>query len=277
MAAAVAHVRTVGPVQGGTAALRYCAELLRELAAAVDGRLEYAVRSLARSLIEATVFSLYIHFGGYEAVVAAGQAARHSAEGIQNERDRINQELAASKKKARSRLKRVQARNADIARRNTSRPDLPPQELIQSPHVPRLEPSRVDLTDFISAFGPIQAQALPVSVMVDKLSEWAPTRGLGQESLRSIYLDYRQLSVFGAHASVHLLDELFEPGHYIRIADRPVPNDASLILWDAGLYYTAFTAEWVLSAAGCDTPESTRIRIWTQPQPNGRAPWREDS
>ncbi|MFF2143649.1 hypothetical protein [Kitasatospora sp. NPDC058190] len=120
------------------AALRSCAELLRELAAAVDSGLEYAVRSLARSLIEATVFSLYIHFGGYEAVVAVGQVARHSAEGVQNERDRINQELAASQKDAQRRLRKVRARNADIARRNTSRPDLPPQELIQPPHVPQL-------------------------------------------------------------------------------------------------------------------------------------------
>ncbi|MFF2143650.1 hypothetical protein [Kitasatospora sp. NPDC058190] len=111
--------------------------------------------------------------------------------------------------------------------------------------------------------------------MVDKLSEWAPTRGLGQENLRWIYLGYRQLSMVGTHASVHLLDELFEPGHYIRIAARPVPDDVGLMLWDVGLYYTAFTAEW--GAAGCATPESTRIRIWTQPEPNGRAPWRQDN
>ncbi|MET8624627.1 hypothetical protein ABZW30_12875 [Kitasatospora sp. NPDC004669] len=258
------------------AALRYCAELLRELGAAVDGGLEYATRSLARSLIEATVFSLYIHFGGHEAVVAAGQAVRHSAEGVQAERDRINRKLAASRKDALRRLRKVRAHNANIARRNSSRPDLPPMAMIPPPHVPQLEPSRVDLSDFIARFGPLQAQALPVSVMIDQLSEWAPTRGLAQESLRSVYLDYRRLSMSGTHASTHLLDELFEPGHYIRIADRPVPNDAGLMLWDVGLYYTAFVAEWVLSAADCPTLESTRIRIWTQPQPNGRAPWQQD-
>lgn len=42
------------------------------------------------------------------------------------------------------------------------------------------------------------------------------------------------------------------------------------------LYYTAFVAEWVLSGAACPTPESTRIRIWSQPLPNGRAPWEQD-
>ncbi|MEU4588181.1 hypothetical protein AB0F92_40065 [Kitasatospora aureofaciens] len=258
------------------AALRYCAELLRELAAAVDGGLEYAVRSLARSLIEATVFSLYIHFGGHGAVVAAGQATRHSAEGVQAERDRINQNLAASKKDALRRLEKVRAHNAHIARRNASRPDLPPMAPLPTPHVPQMEPSRVDLSDLITGFGPIQAQALPVSVMIDQLSGWAPTQGFGQESLRWIYLDYRRLSMNGTHASTHLLDELFEPGNYIRIAARPAPSELGLMLWDVGLYYTAFATEWVLSAADCPTPESTRIRLWTQPQPNGRAPWQQN-
>ncbi|MFD7596307.1 hypothetical protein ACFV6D_25135 [Kitasatospora sp. NPDC059812] len=257
------------------AALRYCTALLRELEAAIVGELEYAVRSLARSLIEAAVFSLYIHFGGHEAVVTVGQAARHSAEGVQNARDRINTELSVRKKKARGRLKRVQARNADIARRNTSRPDLPPTELIQTPHVPQLEPSRMDLTALICGFGSIQAQALPIADMVEKLSEWAPTRGIGQEDLRPVYLSYRQLSMV-THASMHVLDELFRPGHYVRISARPAPNELGLMLWDVGLYYTSFIAEHVLGSAGCATPESTRIRIWTQPKPNGQAPWQED-
>jgi hypothetical protein len=71
---------------------------------------------------------------------------------------------------------------------------------------------------------------------------------------------------------MHLLDELFEPGHYIRIANRPAPNVVGLMLWDAGPSYTSFTAEWVPSAAGCATPKSTRIRVWTHPQPNGPPP-----
>jgi hypothetical protein len=259
------------------AGLRYCAQLLRELGTAADAGLEYAVRTLARNALEATVLSLYIHFGGHEALTAVAQAAKHSLEGLQEEANQINGKLADDRKQARKRLKRVQARNAHIARRNLARPDLPPTELIPPPYVPQLAPRHLDhVTALIAGFGSLEAKPLSVSQMVDQLSEWAPRRGIGQESLRPMYLDYRILSTIGTHASMHVLDELFIMGHYVRIADRPAPSDAALQLWDYALYYTSFIAERVLGAAGCPTPESTRVRTWSQPRPDGQASWRAE-
>ncbi|MFD8391087.1 hypothetical protein ACFV2N_18280 [Streptomyces sp. NPDC059680] len=106
------------------------------------------------------------------------------------------------------------------------------------------------------------------------------TTGFGQEDLRPVYLSYRLLSMIGGHASLQVLDELFDASprsHYVRISAQPAPNDMSVLLWDFGLYYTSIAAEWVLSAAGFATPESTQIREWSVPLPNGRAPWLEDS
>ncbi|MEV5943477.1 hypothetical protein [Streptomyces sp. NPDC051994] len=122
------------------AALRYCAQLLRELAAAIDAGIELGVRPLTRSLLEAAVFSLYVHFGGYSAILAVGGAGKHSLEGAQQEADHGNRRLADRKKKAQRKAKRARARNAEIESYNVSQPDLPQRPLIPLPHIPQHEP-----------------------------------------------------------------------------------------------------------------------------------------
>ncbi|MFE4874187.1 hypothetical protein [Streptomyces sp. NPDC056682] len=95
------------------AALRHCAQLLRELAAAIDAGMEFGVRILMRSLVEAAVLSVYIHFGKFEAVEAVARAARHSLEGVQKEADHVDERLAKRVKKARKSAKRLRAHHAN--------------------------------------------------------------------------------------------------------------------------------------------------------------------
>ena len=257
------------------AALRYCAQLLRELAAAIDAGIVFGARTLTRSLVEAAMLSLYIHFGKYPAVTEAAQAARHSLEGLQKETDEVNARLQIRKQKAHRSAKRVRASNGNVARHNAKHPHQP-KAMIQLPHEPQLEPSRIDLSALLAGFDSFEAQSLPVATMIDQLSEWAPKLGFGQEDLRPVYLSYRILSMLGGHASLHVLHELVDMppnSHFARIKTHPDSNEWSLLMWGAGLYYTSFAAEWVLSSAGCDTSEIKRIREWSAPLPSGRAPW----
>ncbi|KOU52631.1 hypothetical protein [Streptomyces sp. WM6378] len=57
----------------------------------------------------------------------------------------------------------------------------------------------VDRRAVIAEFGELTAQKLTVSEMVDSLSKWGPTLGFAKETLRPLYLYYREGSGTGAH------------------------------------------------------------------------------
>ena len=67
-------------LQYDAAALRHCAALLEEIEAAARRGRELSVRVLARTHIEAFLYALYIHFGGYDAVMRIQQDTRRSPE-----------------------------------------------------------------------------------------------------------------------------------------------------------------------------------------------------
>ncbi|MFE9454691.1 hypothetical protein [Streptomyces sp. NPDC006739] len=260
------------------AALRYCCQLLREMEVSAGLGLEFAVRTLGRAHMEAWLLSLYIHFGGYPAVVRVGQDARYSLEGLDREAKAFNEQLAEQKEAALRRTDKVRRANEGITRRNRERvAGTPETPLLDVPHVPRLEPNIVDLSALIAGFDPHAARKLSVSEIVDTLTMWAPRLGFGNESFRPVYLIYRWLSTVGTHATMHILDSYVDYGTgkswFVRIAPETTTGSAIDSTLATTLYATAFAAEWVLSAQGCPTEVSSEIRTWLAPDPTGRSAW----
>ena len=255
------------------AALRHCCRLLYEIEVAATAGLELSVRMLGRAHMEAWLVALYIHFGGYEALLRVAQDARHSLEGIELEAGQFDEWLAAEKSSARKSGKKVAKTNGGIAQWNEKNPDAPPKPLLDEPYVPQLSSTGLDLSNLIEGFGPHEAQGLSVSEIVDALTKWGPEKGFSRESFRPIYLIYRTLSAIGTHASMHILDAYFVPGGFIRVAPMPVKGSASDSVRATSLYGTAFLAGRVLGEHGIATPAADEICDWLRPDPSGRAAW----
>ena len=160
------------------AALRHCCRLLYEIEAAAAAGLELSVRMLGRAHMEAWLVALFIHFGGYEALLKVAQDARHSLEGIELEARQFDEWLAAEKTAARKSGMRVAKTNSGIAQWNEKNPDVPPKPLLDEPYVPQLSSTGLDLSSLIEGFGSHEAQGLSVSEIVDALTK----RGLGRAS-----------------------------------------------------------------------------------------------
>jgi hypothetical protein len=255
------------------AALRHCCRLLYEIEVAAAAGLELSVRMLGRAHMEAWLVALYIHFGGYEALLKVAQDARHSLEGIEREARQFDVWLAAEKTAARKSGRKVAQANGGIAQWNERNPDAHPKPLLDEPYVPPLSSTGLDLSSLIDGFGPHEAQGLSMSEIVDTLTKWGPEKGFSRESFRPIYLIYRTLSAIGTHASMHILDAYFVPGGFIRVAPMPVNGSASDSVRATSLYGTAFLAGRVLGERGISTPAADEISDWLRPDPSGRAAW----
>ncbi|MBD0694739.1 hypothetical protein BG452_17270 [Streptomyces sp. CBMA123] len=258
------------------AALRHCAQLLREIEAAVQSGQELAVRLLGRAHMEAWLVCLYIHFGGYPAVRRLAQAARHGLEGIDQEAKDFDEWLATAKKAARKRVRKVERANSGIAKRNESAPDKPPTPPHAIPHVPQLTPTGLDLDAVIASFGELEAQGLPVSEIIDSLSKWAPQMGFGKENFRPLYLIYRVMSVSGTHTTKSLLDTYFlpfKPGGFIKVSSAPANGSMIETTFVTAVYSTAYAATNVLAARDCPRPVCDTIEEWLRPDPSGRSAW----
>ena len=255
------------------AALRHCCRLLYEIEVAAAGGLEFTVRNNGRAHMEAWLVALYIHFGGYDALIRVAQDARHSLEGIALEAKQFDEQLAAEKKAARKSTTKVSKANNGIAQWNEAHPEEPAKSLHDEPYVSQLSATALDLTDLIEGFGEHEAQALTVSEIVDTLTKWGPEKGFGRESFRPIYLIYRTMSAIGTHATMHILDSYFVPGGFVRVAPMPVNGSAANAVRATALYGTAFLASHVLGEQGFKTPAADEITNWLKPDPSGRAAW----
>jgi hypothetical protein len=258
------------------AALRHCCRLLYEMEIAATANLELAVRLLARAHLEAWLAGLYIHYGGFEAVERVAQDTRSSLEATDNDARLFDQWLTAEQKTTRKRARKVKQANKGITQWNEANPERPAKTLLDPPYVPQLQPTGLDLSDRIAAFGTYDAQPLPVSEIVDALTKLALEKGFGRESFRPLYLIYRVLSSIGAHASLNILEAYLLPGQsgrFIRIA--PLPINGSMIdnARITALHGTAFLASAVLGEQGTPTPVADKIKGWLQPDPSGRAAW----
>ncbi|MDI5907005.1 MULTISPECIES: hypothetical protein [Streptomyces] len=258
------------------AALSHCCRLLAEMETAGRADQEMAVRLLGRAHLEAWVVCLYIRFGEYPALERLGQAELRHLIGLQQEADAIDAMLAADRKEARRRRKKVEKANVGIARWNAANPNEGAKPLHELPHVPQLKPVSLDLSEAIAGFGPLAAQELTVSEMVDTLTKWGPTRGFATESFRTLYFYYRLLSGLGTHASMTVLDQYVPTrpsDSFVRVRAAPSLGTAADQLRCTALYATAYAAGFVLGAHGCDTPVADRIEATLYPNPADRSAW----
>jgi hypothetical protein len=127
------------------AALRHCCRLLYEIEVAAAAGLELSVRMLGRAHMEAWLVALYIHFGGYEALLKVAQDARHSLEGIELEARQFDEWLAAQKTAARKSGRKVAKANSGIAQWNEKNPEVPAKPLLDEPYVSQLSSTNLDL------------------------------------------------------------------------------------------------------------------------------------
>lgn len=255
------------------AALRHCCRLLYEMEIAVQSGQEFAARLLNRAHLEAWLTGLYIHYGGYEAVARVAQDTRHHLQSAHNEAAEFDKWLAAEKKSARGRARRVERANKRLQQWNEANPQLPAKPLIPPPYIPQLRAVELDLSDRIADFGEHEGRQLPVSDIIDLLTKLAPEKGFGNESFRPIYLIYRVLSSISVHATLNILDSYFMPDGFIRIAPEPVNGSIADNARITALHATAFLACAVLGDQGCSTPVAEELRARLAPDPTGGSVW----
>ncbi|MFD7169395.1 hypothetical protein [Streptomyces violascens] len=254
------------------AALSHCCRLLAEMETAARAHQEMATRLLFRTHIEAWVACLYIHFGGYPALERLARAEARYQEGLQQEADSIDATLAAARKEARIRRKRVAKENAHKARWNAANPTEVGKTLTELPHAPQLKPLSLDRSETIAEFGTSGAQELTVSEMVDTLTKWGPTLGFATAPVRILYFYYRHMSGLGSHTTMSVLDEYVPhraSDSFVKVKASPRLEIADQLPCMA-LYATADAAQRVLGAQGCDTPVADRIEATLYPGPAGR-------
>ncbi|MFI6689217.1 hypothetical protein [Streptomyces sp. NPDC050485] len=255
------------------AALSHCCRLLAEMETAARAEQEMAARLLFRAHLEACVVCLYIHIGESPALERLARAEVRYQEGLQQEADTIDATLAAARKEARTRRKRVEKENGHKARWNAANPAEDAKSLTELPHAPQLKPLSLDRSEAIAEFGTLGAQELTVSQMVDTLTKWGPTRGFATENLRILYFYYRHMSGLGTHTTMTVLGEYVPAGpsdSFVKVKASPTLRTADQLPGMA-LYATAYAAQYVLGAQGCDTPVADRIEATLHPDPAGRS------
>ena len=147
-----------------------------------------AVRILGRAHIEAWLFGLYLHFGGFAALTRIAEDSLYSLEATHNDFKQFDAWLASKKRKARHSLKKVQAHNAQICQWNAAHQERPAKLLMEEPYVPRINSTGLDLSPLIRERSQqVAAMRLPLSAVVAALTDMAPEKGFGRESFAPIY------------------------------------------------------------------------------------------
>ncbi len=198
------------------AALRHVAALLEEIEVACKAQLELSVRVLARTHVEAFLYALYLHFGGYEAVPRVAQDTLEALKSTQNDFVTFNDWLKKEKKRLTKLRDKIRKDNAANSAWNTAHADQSPRPVIDEPHVPRLSTTSVDLTGAIAEFGNIQARPLSVREVVDALTKWAPDKGFARESFVPMYDIYRVMSGGASAPDSQCVRRLLHPGGWLR-------------------------------------------------------------
>ena len=255
------------------AGLRHCAALLLDIGIAVGAGRELTVRILGRTHIEAFLYALYIHFGGFDAVMRVAQDTLASLQATNNDLKAWDDWLTVERKQKSAARNKIRRNNTANEKWNAAHPDQPQRPIFTEPYVPQLSKSGVDLGGAVAEFGNLTAQVLPVREVVDALTKWGPEKGFARESFRPMYLLYRILSGSSVHPTLDVLDAYFRPGGFTRTL--PVQLGVSTLknTWVTSLYGTAFLAGWVLGDAAFDTTVSNWLRSRLEPDPTGGRGW----
>lgn len=257
----------------GAAALRHCCRLLYEMEVAASINQEFSVRLLGRAHLESWLVALYIHYGGSEALTRVAQNTRHDLEATANDAATFDTWLTTEQRAARRRFRKTEQNNIGIQRWNEENPDGPAKPLLDTPHIPQLQPTGIDFSDRIAEFGSYEARSLPVSEVVDALTKLALDKGFGVENFRPLYIIYRVMSAISVHPTLNVFDTYLIPGNFIRVAPLPINGSAIDTTRATALHATAFLAGAVLGDQECPTPVADEIRMRLEPDPSGSSAW----
>ena len=257
------------------AAVRHCCLLLTEIEQSAAARQEMTVRILGRVFIEAWLTSLYLHFGGHDALLRLEQDTVHQVELTDRDLKDFDARLARAKEKAAAKADKVSKANTGITGWNAANPDLPGKPLIPEPRIPQLTPTGIDISKRLTEdLAGITARSLPLTEIIDRLTELGPEKGFAQETFRPVYILYRMLSAGAVHANINVYDAYYQPGPPDMAAPIPV-NGESLIMNTriTALYSTAFLLGWVCLGAGITAPVAVELRKRLEPDPTSHVGW----
>lgn len=259
------------------ASLRHLCRLLSEIDSCATANQEFAVRILGRAHVEAFLFGLYLHFGGYSALQRIANDTQASLEKTHRDLTEFEQWLRAAKRKARRELRNVRNTNEGIKQWNREHPDVPQKSLLEEPHVPQLLQTEIDLSQHVAQRSKhASAEEFTIPTVIAELNELAPQKGFGHESFVPMYHVYRLISSAGPHPTLDLFESYLQssPG-FVRPLDYPGKFTMIPPTRETSLYSTAFLAEWVLGDAGDKTPVAHEVREALEPTSEGGAPWYE--
>ena len=181
------------------ASLRNCAKLLDELMIAANGSREMTLRILGRAHIESFIYGLYLHHGGYEALVRIMAAAKDLNLRLANALDQWNKWLEAEISRRELQLEKVRRYNESLRERNLLY-DVDQQiPLLDEPRLPRANYARINLDELRDSPKDVDPQALSVIDVIHLLTRLGRAKGFSRESFIPIYHVYRVLSSVGPH------------------------------------------------------------------------------
>lgn len=161
---AIINVRTPGTLHRyyDVASVRHCCLLLMEIELSAATGQEMTVRILGRVFIEAWLTALYIHFGGYDALIRVAQDTVYQVQLTDRDLKDFDQRIARDEKNATAWAAKIRKANAGIAGRNTANPQLAAKPLFPEPRITQLTPTGIDISKRITEdFAGITAQLYP--------------------------------------------------------------------------------------------------------------------
>ena len=247
------------------AALRHCCQLLADIEQSSKAGQEQVVRILARTHLEAWLYALYIHFGGFGAITRVAQNTYYYLRANEQAHQEFDLWLAREKKSVRKKIKSIRKTNAGIQIWNAQHPDQPPKFLHDEPHVPQLLPTHADFQDWMGPFRNIEPRRLTVEEIAAMLTKLGPQHKFAYESLTPLYLNYRMLSAGMIHPTLHLYDSYMFGGNFARVDAKA--RNASLIpmVRVTSLYATASLAGRVIGDSELETPIADKITSFFAP------------
>jgi hypothetical protein len=259
------------------ASRRNCAKLLDELMVAATYSSEMTVRILGRAHIESFIYGLYLHHGGYQALVRIKANAKELNLRLANDLTEWNEWLKTERTKKRRQLKRVRSHNEDLKERNTHYNADQQLPLIDEPHIPRAAYALVNLDEIRNSPKDVDPQALSVLEVIHLLTGLGRVNGFSRESFIPIYHVYRVLSSIGPHPSPYVYDSYVRPhffdDSFIRTGHSlETPSSANQTLVNA-LFSTAILSDWVLKGEEGYAPVARRVREQLEPESGDLRGW----
>ena len=240
------------------AALRHCEVLTTEMLLACDRQAQYTVRLLGRSMLEAWLSGMYLHYGGADALLAIIGNFEATVRATQKAADEFDKQLAERVKDATRRNVKIDKANAGIECWNEGHRDTP-RPLIPRTVVPTDVPLSLELRSAIAEFEIEDPKKLGVYETVDRIRKVTEAMGR-EESYESMYqYGYRSLSYSGAHPTSNVLASYIEGWTYKTVGTASALRDSNEAVQATTLLLLAHMVESLFERRGVDHAYSNLV------------------